>query len=171
MKSRCVFSTPDLAAAHAAMDAARGAGISESDISLVAHEGVALEPIADHPMTGCTDFYPAAARGVACGGASGILLGLVAVAIPPLGVTLAGAAAIALAGAAVGCWTGALIGTDVPDVVHRRFKEEIAAGRVLVIIDAPRERLALAGPAIIATGAMHLPLHAHDAERLHLAGA
>jgi len=168
MKSRCVFSTPDLAAAHAAVDAARRAGIPDNDISLVADEKIPLQPLADHPMTGCTDFYPAAARGVACGGASGLLLGLVAVAVPPLGVTLAGAAAIALAGAAVGGWTGALIGTDV---VHRRFKDEIAAGRVLVIVDAPRELLALAGPAIAATGARHLPLHAHEAERLHLAGA
>ncbi|MEI7037157.1 hypothetical protein [Fulvimonas yonginensis] len=170
MKTRCVFSTPDLSAARVAMDAARRAGVPDNDISLIAREDIELEQIPDHLMVGRTDFYPAAARGLLCGGATGVLLGLLAIAVPPLGVTLAGAAAIALAGAAVGGWTGALVGTDVPDVVHRRFKREIDAGRILVVIDANRDLLALAGPAIAATGATHLPLHAHEAETLHLAG-
>lgn len=161
MKTRCVFSTPDLAAARAAMAAARQAGIPDDDISLIAREDIELQQIPDHLMTGRTDFYPAAARGAACGGGTGVLLGLVAIAVPPLGVTLAGATAIALAGAAVGCWTGALVGTDVPDSVHRKFKNDIGAGRVLVVLDAPRERLTVAAPAVLATGATHLALHAH----------
>jgi hypothetical protein len=161
MKTRCVFSTPDLAAARAAMSAARQAGIPDNDISLIAREDIELQQIPDHLMVGRTDFYPAAARGAACGGGAGLLLGLIAVAVPPLGVTLAGGAAIALAGAAVGCWTGALVGTDVPDAVHRKFKDEIDAGRILVIIDATRDNLSAACPGVLATGAKHLPLHAH----------
>jgi hypothetical protein len=161
MKTRCVFSTPDLAAARAAMAAARQAGIPDEDISLIARQDIELQQIPDHLMTGRTDFYPAAVRGAACGGGTGVLLGLVAVAVPPLGVTLAGATAIALAGAAVGCWTGALVGTEVPDAVHRKFKNEIDAGRILVVLDASKERLAAAAPAVLATGARHLPLHAH----------
>jgi hypothetical protein len=161
MKTRCVFSTPDLATARAAMVAARQAGVPDDDISLIAREDIALEQVPDHRMMGGTDFYPAAARGVACGGGAGVLLGLIAIAFPPLGVTFAGAAAIALAGAAVGCWTGALVGTDVPDAVHRKFKDEIASGRILVVLDASKDRLAVAGPAVLATGARHMPLHAH----------
>jgi len=161
MKTRCVFSTPDLATARAAMAAARQGGIPDDDISLIAREDIELQQIPDHLMTGRTDFYPAAARGVACGGGSGVLLGLIAMVVPPLGVTLAGATAIALAGAAVGCWTGALIGTDVPDSVHRKFKREIDDGRILVVLDASKERLTAACPAVLASGAQHLPLHAH----------
>jgi hypothetical protein len=170
MKTRCVFSTPDLTAARALMAAARQAGIPDEGLSLIAREDIELQQIPDHLMTGRTDFYPAAARGAACGGGTGVLLGLVAIAVPPLGVTLAGAAAIALAGAAVGCWTGALVGTDVPDAVHRKFKDEIASGRILVVIDASRDALAAACPALLATGARHLPLHAHP-EVPQLAGA
>lgn len=161
MKTRCAFSTPDLSAARAFMVAARQAGIPDDDISLIARQDIELQHIPDHLMVGRTDFYPAAARGAACGGATGVLLGLIAIAVPPLGVTLAGASAIALAGAAVGCWTGALVGTDVPDAVHRKFKDEIDAGRVLVLIDTTRDRLSAACPALLATGARHLPLHAH----------
>jgi hypothetical protein len=163
MKTRCVFSTPDLIAARAAMSAAKQSGIDERDISLVAREDIELEQIPDHLMQGRNDFYPAALRGGACGGGTGLLLGLVAVTVPPLGVTLAGAAAITLAGAVFGCWIGELVGFEVPDVVSRKFKNEIAAGRILVVIDARKEQLDIAEPAIARTGATPLPFHAHTA--------
>lgn len=139
----------------------RRTGVPDDDISLIAREDIELQQIPDHLMIGRTDFHPAAARGMACGGGSGLLLSLIAIAAPPLDVSLAGAAAITLAGATVGCWTGALIGTDVPDVVHRKFKHEIDAGKILVVLDASKDCLALAGPAVLAAGARHLPLHAH----------
>jgi len=160
MKTRSVYSTNDLDAARAAMEAALRAGIADRDISLMARDDIEHEKITDHLMTGRTDFYPAAVRGVACGGGAGAVLGLVAVAIPPLGVTLAGAGGIALAAAVMGAWTGALVGSEVPDVLHRRFKEEIASGHILVIIDGNKDALAAAEPAMESTGAVHLPFHA-----------
>ncbi len=161
MKTRCVFSTSDLTAARVAMAAAQEAGIDDRDISLVAREDIELERIPDHLMQGRNDFYPAALRGGACGGGTGLLLGLIAVAVPPLGVTLAGAAAITVAGAVFGSWIGELVGFEVPDVVSRKFKDEIAAGRILVVIDANKEQLALAEPAVARTGATLPPFHAH----------
>ena len=161
MKTRCVFSTSDLTAARTAMAAAQEAGIDDRDISLVAREDIELERIPDHLMQGRNDFYPAALRGGACGGGTGLLLGLIAVAVPPLGVTLAGAAAITVAGAVFGSWIGELVGFEVPDVVSRKFKDEIAAGRILVVLDASKEQLALAEPAVARTGATLLPFHVH----------
>jgi len=143
------------------MAAAQEAGIDDRDISLVAREDIELERIPDHLMQGRNDFYPAALRGGACGGGTGLLLGLIAVAVPPLGVTLAGAAAITVAGAVFGSWIGELVGFEVPDVVSRKFKDEIAAGRILVVIDANKEQLAVAEPAVARTGATQLPFHAH----------
>jgi hypothetical protein len=161
MKIRCVFSTSDLHAAQSAMAAARRAGVPDHDISLIARHDIELGCVPEHLMAGRDDFYPAAVRGIACGGGTGVLLGLLAIAFPPLGVTLAGAGVMALAGAGVGCWTGALVGTVVPDVIHRKFKDEISAGRILVVIDGNKEMLALAEPAVAQTGATHLPFHAH----------
>ena len=163
MKTRCVFSTPDLASARIAMAAAREAGIDDRDISLVAREDIELENIPDHVMQGRNDFYPAALRGGVCGGGTGLLLGLVAVAVPPLGVTLAGAAAMTIAGAAFGTCIGEIVGFEVPDVVSRRFKQEIADGRILVVIDGNKTQLAIAEPAVANTGAVSLPFHAHTA--------
>lgn len=163
MKTRCVFSTPDLEAARAAMRAALDAGIEDEDICFVARDDIELTRIPDHRMAGRTDFVPSALRGVACGGGAGLLLGLLAAAVPPLGVTLAGAGAAAVAGAAVGGWTGALIGSEVPDVIHRKFGGEIASGHILVVLDARKDRLELAEPAVTRTGATLLPFHAHTA--------
>ncbi|WP_449428256.1 hypothetical protein [Rhodanobacter umsongensis] len=161
MKTRHVFSTPDLLAARTAMQAARDAGIDDRDISLVAREDIELQRIPDHLMQGRNDFYPAAMRGGACGGGTGLLLGLIAVVVPALGVTLAGAAAMTVAGAVFGCWIGELVGFEVPDAVSRKFKAEIASGRILVVIDASKEQLATATAAIAHTGATPLPFHAH----------
>lgn len=161
MKTRCVFSTPDMEHARAAMRAALDAGIDDDDICFVARDDIELENIPDHRMTGRTDFVPSAFRGVACG--AGLLLGLLAAAVPPLGVTLAGAGVAAVAGAAVGGWTGALIGSEVPDVIHRKFGGEIASGHILVVLDADRDRLEIAGPAVARTGATPLPFRAHTA--------
>jgi hypothetical protein len=163
MKIRCVFSTSDLSAARMVMAAAQEAGIDDRDISLVAREDIELERIPDHLMQGRNDFYPAALRGGACGGGTGLLLGLIAIAVPPLGVTIAGAAAMTVAGAVFGTWIGELVGFDVPDAISRKFKDEIAAGRILVVIDASKEQLAVATPAIAGTGATTLPFHAHTA--------
>ncbi|WP_158882358.1 hypothetical protein [Rhodanobacter sp. L36] len=157
MKTRRVFSTPDLTTARTAMSAARSAGIADKDISLVARDDIEIEKIPDHRLTDHHDSSPGAMRGVALGGGSGLLLGLIAIAVPPLGLTLAGAAAMTVAGAAVGAWTGALIGLDVPDAISRTFQDEIAAGRILLVLDGEQPQLDAAQAGVVDTGAVPLP--------------
>jgi len=157
MKTRCVFSTPDLQAAQAAMHAARVTGIDDKDLSLIARDDIELNQIADHRLIDHNDSNPAAARGIGLGGGTGLLLGLIAVAVPPLGLTLAGVGAMTVAGAAMGAWTGALVGFNVPDAVSRAFEEQIKAGNILVIIDGEAEQLPAARIAVEATGATPLP--------------
>src|SRR4051812_7599313 len=101
--------------AQAALRAARDAGIDDDDLSLIARSDVEMEAIPDDRKDAHTDFTPAAVRGLAEGGATGLLAGLVAMAIPPLGVTLAGAVAVGTVSALVGAWTNALMGASTPD--------------------------------------------------------
>jgi hypothetical protein len=157
MKTRHVYSTPDLEHARSAMRAAREAGIPDDDLSLIAHADIELDAIPEHRKDEHTDFAPAAVRGLAEGGATGVLLGLVALAIPPLGVTIAGAAAAGAAGALVGAWTSALMGASTPDPVRQQFEGEIQARRILVVVDGEGEAVDRADLAIIATGAKPLP--------------
>jgi hypothetical protein len=157
MKSRRVFSMPDVATAQAAMPVARKAGIEDADISLIARSDIELDEIPDHRKEGSSDFVPAALRGVVGGGATGLLAGLVAIAIPPIGITLAGAGAMGIAGALVGSWAGALAGSAAPDPVRQKFEQEIEAGRVLLVIDGPADVLKDAESALAGAGATLLP--------------
>lgn len=135
MKTRHVFSTRDLGAAEEAVSALRQAGIANDDVSLVAQHVMENERIPDEQQDTSDDFSRGGVKGLLTGGGTGLLAGLVAVAVPPLGITLAGAAAMAVAGAAVGGWMGMLTGTSEPGKVRREFEDEIAAGHILVVVD------------------------------------
>lgn len=163
MKTRHVYTTPDLPAARKAVAAARSAGIDDNDILLVARSDIELDAVPDDRKEADSDMLPAAARGAGLGAGAGLLAGLVAVAIPPLGVTLAGAAATTLAGAAVGSWSAALMGSSLPDPVRRRFEARIEAGEVLVVVDATEATLKSADPQIASAGGVRLPFEAPSA--------
>lgn len=157
MKTRRVYSTPGLAQARQALAAAREAGVADEDLSLIARHDIELEAIPESRKDEHTDFMPAAVRGVAQGGATGLLAGLVAVMIPPLGVTLAGALGVTAAAAAMGGWVGAMTGSAAPDPVRQKFETEIEAGRILVVVDGEGEAGTRADAAVAATGATPLP--------------
>ena len=163
MKTRHVFITPDLDTAQTALVAARDAGIEDNHLLLVARSDIELESIPNDRQEADTDMLPAAMRGAGYGGATGLLAGLVALTIPPLGVTLAGAAAIGLAGAMVGCWSSALVGASLPDPIRRKFESEIQAGNILLVVDGEEKVLAVAEPAILRAGASVLPYEATTA--------
>lgn len=157
MKTRHVYSTPDLTTAAAAMAAARSAGIEDTDLLLVARSDIELESVPDSRKQADTDMMPAAVRGAGYGGAAGLLVGLVAVVVPAVGITLAGAAAVGFAGAMLGTWTSALMGSSLPDPVRVKFEDEIEAGRILLLVDGSEHALADAEPAILRAGATSLP--------------
>jgi hypothetical protein len=161
MKTRHVFSTRDVDAAEAAVNALRQAGIPYDDVSLIARHDVENLQIPDEQQDSGDDFGHGGMKGVLAGGGSGLLVGLVAIAVPALGLTLAGAAAMTLVGAAVGGWVGMLTGTAEPSPVRRRFEAEIEAGRVLVVVDGEPDTLAVADAAMLAVDATPLPFHAH----------
>jgi len=160
MKIRHVFVTRDVIQARDALLALREQGVGVDDISLVARSDIELDRIPDELKEADTDFVPAAMRGMGIGGATGLLAGLAAVVFAPVGITLAGAAAIGAMGALVGGWSSALMGSALPDPVRQQFDDEISAGRILLLVDAepdvqPRLQLALA-----AVGALRLDYEA-----------
>jgi len=83
--------------------------------------------------------------------------------VPPLGITLAGAAAVGVAGAMVGSLASALLGASVPDPVRQAFDDEIQAGHILLVIDAEPEVLDVAGAAIVRLGLRPLPYESTSA--------
>lgn len=163
MKTKHVYLVDDMTTAIAAVDAARRHGVDDHDIALIARADVEMERVPEDLRNASTDFVPATLKGAMGGGAAGLVAGLVAVAVPGLGVTLIGAAAIALVGAAAGTWSAGLVGSSLPDPVRRRFEQEIAEGRILVAIDAPEAEHAPLRSALTQAGAVPLPFEESSA--------
>jgi hypothetical protein len=90
-----------------------------------------------------SDFVPAVERGLAIGGATGILAGIAAVAIPGAGLALGGGAilGIGLAGAGVGAWISGMIGVSVPSSRLTEFEDSIKQGKLLMMVDVPKARV------------------------------
>lgn len=163
IRQRRVYRTSDLPQAQAAVDTLHTLGVSDDCISLVARSDIELQSIPNRHKEADTDLIPAALRGAGIGGATGLLAGLAATVIAPLGITLAGAAVVGAVGALVGTWSSALMGSALPDPVRQRFDDEIAAGRILVLVDAePPEHDRLRGP-LTQLGAVELDYQAPSA--------
>ena len=163
MKIRHVFVTQDVLQARNALLALRDQGVGVDDISLVARSDIELDRIPDDLKEADTDFLPAAMRGMGIGGATGLLAGLAAVVFTPVGITLAGAAAIGAMGALVGGWSSALMGSALPDPVRQQFDDEISAGRILVLVDAEPDAQPRLQAALAAVGAERLDYEAPTA--------
>ncbi len=113
------------------------AHIDWSHIHIIANPEVSLEDLPEADIAHRSDLVAAISRGTAVGGLSGMLAGLVAVAFPPLGLTLAGGAILAmtLGGAGVGAWTAVMIGVSLPNSRLEQFESAINSGELLMMID------------------------------------
>ncbi len=138
---RLYFLLPDLEVTHKVIDELLLTHIEESHLHVLAAEGVELGDLPEATLLQKSDFIPAMERGVALGGATGLLGGLVALAMP--GFVIAGGAVLAmgLVGAGMGVWMGGMIGVDVDNSQVKQFKSAIEEGKVLVMVDVPKDRV------------------------------
>jgi predicted lipid-binding transport protein (Tim44 family) len=157
MMHRRVFSAENLAIAQACVAAARQKGMDDDNIALIARSDIEIESIPNERLDASADTVPAGCRGAAGGAVAGLLAGLIALAIPSFGMTFGGIALLTLIGALVGAWSAALAGSAIPNPVRRAFGKEIEAGRILVVIDAAKDKLPAVEAAIAAAGAAQLP--------------
>lgn len=141
---RVYFLVPNVRMAGNIVDELLLARIEERHIHVIAKDGTPLGSLPEAGILEKSDFYPALQRGVAVGGATGILAGLLAVTFPPAGLALGGGAilATALLGSGFGVWFSTMIGTDVPNTRHERFRDAIERGEVLMLVDVPKRRVA-----------------------------
>ena len=81
---RIYFLVPDVDVAKRIVDELLLARIEERHLHLLAKRGTPLEDLPEASLLQKTDFIPAVERGLALGGATGMLAGLVAIALPGL---------------------------------------------------------------------------------------
>lgn len=157
MKHRHVFSVSDLQSAERAISVVRESGIGDDCISLITRADIEIESIPQNRLDATTDTVPAAIRGAIGGGLIGLLVGVIAMAVPTFGMAIAGAGLLVAIGALVGAWSSALIGSAVPNEVRRQFENEIERGRILVVIDGDKQTLPAAEADLARLGIRPLP--------------
>jgi hypothetical protein len=140
---RLYFLVPDVASTKKIVDELLVARVDERHMHVLAKRSTPLEHLPEASLLQKSDFIPAVQRGIALGGTTGTLAGLVAVSLPVAGPAIAGGIilASALAGAGVGAWLGGMVGMNVGSTRLKQFEEAIERGELLLMVDVPMDRM------------------------------
>ena len=142
---RLYFLIPSIDSAKTIVDELLLARIEERHIHIAAkdHHALTEAHLPEASLLQESDFVPAVERGVAIGGATGVLAGIAAVTIPGVALALGGGAilGIGLAGAGVGAWISGMIGVSVPSSRLKEFEAAIEEGNLLMMVDVPKARV------------------------------
>ncbi|MEJ2645650.1 MAG: DUF1269 domain-containing protein [Gammaproteobacteria bacterium] len=138
---RIYFLVPDVNTARQVVDELLLNRIEVRHIHVIARDGTPMQDLPEASFVQASDFVPALERGMAAGGATGVVAGVIAVSFPPAGLVLGGGAllGIALAGAGMGALLSSMIGAGLPNSRLEHFKQSIEAGKVLMLVDVPRQ--------------------------------
>lgn len=139
---RIYFLVPNVETTKKIVDELLLARVEERHIHVIAKRDTSLEDLPEATFLQKTDFIPSLEQGLAIGGATGTLAGLVAVVLPT-GLILGGGAvlATALVGAGMGAWASSLIGASVGNRRLKEYENAIERGEILVMVDVPKAQV------------------------------
>lgn len=139
---RIYFLAPNIETSKKIVDELLLARVEERHIHVLAKRDTPMEDLPKATHLQKTDFIPALEQGLALGGLTGVLIGLVAVALPG-GPVLAGGAILAtsLAGAGVGAFASSMIGSSAGNRRLKQFEEALEKGEFLFMVDVPKNRV------------------------------
>jgi hypothetical protein len=134
---------PDQDSCKRVVQALQREGLAPEQLHVVASLGQNLEGLPEASVWQKTELAHGLEWGMGLGGVAGLIGGVLAVTFPPAGLVLGGGAILAGAagGAGVGAVISALLGSHEHNHELDRFQREIAAGRLLLMADVPRNRL------------------------------
>jgi hypothetical protein len=140
---RIYFLLPNVEVARKVVDELLLTRIDDHHIHVIAKEGTPMEELPEASLAQKSDVVPALERGIAVGGATGILAGVIAVTFPPAGLALGGGAllAIALAGSGFGALMSTMIGVSAPNSRLKQFEDAVNEGEILMLVDVPKTRV------------------------------
>jgi hypothetical protein len=140
---RLYFLVPDVQVGKRVVDELLLAHIEWKHIHVLARRGTPLEELPEASFWQKSDIIPAMLRAVPMGGATGMLCGLVGLALQPHMVVAGGAVLLgtSLAGVGLGVFLGGMVGLNVGNTRLKAYEEAIERGELLVIADVPRDRV------------------------------
>jgi hypothetical protein len=143
MKRRLYFLLPDVDCARRTADDLLLARVEDRHMHCLAKRGTELGELHEASYLIKTDLMRGAGIGLFFGVLGGVILGYMIVNHPPEGTHpgLAAAVIAALVGAVLGVWMGSMAATAVPNSRLKQFENDIARGKVLMIVDVPYEKV------------------------------
>ena len=142
---RLYFLVPGLDSASAIVDELLLARVEERHIHIAAkdHHQLQQANLPESNLLQDTDFIPAVEKGLAVGGGTGVLAGLVAMSFPPAGLIVGGGAVLGLGllGAGFGAWISGMVGMSLDNSQLKDFEEAIQRGEFLLMVDVPVTRV------------------------------
>lgn len=140
---RIYFLVPDINITRRVVNDLLLARIEEKHIHVLAKRGTPLEELPEASLLQKSDFVPAVQQGLAVGGSTGLLAGLIAIALPFASPVIAGGILLGttLASAGIGAWISGMIGVSTANRRIKEFEDAIEAGHFLVFADVPADRL------------------------------
>ncbi|MGZ8182460.1 MAG: DUF1269 domain-containing protein [Methylobacter sp.] len=138
---RIYFLVPNIAITQKIVDELRSEGIEDRHIHILAKRDTPLEDMPEAGLTIKTDFVPALERGVALGGTTGLLAGLVGLRFAGFAIAGGPVLGLIMAGATIGSLMGGLSGMNSGNSRLKKFEQAIEEGELLVLLDIPKDRI------------------------------
>ncbi len=143
MRRRLYFVLPDLDSAIRIANDLLLERIEDRHMHFLAKRGMSLGKLHEANYLQKSDFRHSLQIGFMLGGCAGFLIGVYIYMTPPEGVnlqlvTILIATAI---GALFGAWAASMIGISTPNSALKRFDAEMKEGRVLLMLDIPKDRV------------------------------
>ncbi|SCY55837.1 DUF1269 domain-containing protein [Thiohalorhabdus denitrificans] len=142
-RRRLYFILPDVQITRDVVNELLLARVDERHLHCLAREDLDLGDLPQADVFQRSDIIHGAGLGLALGGATGAIAGVATILFQPSGWAQSGGLvlAIALVGALVGMWASGMIGTSVPNSRLKAFQKDLDAGRVLLMVDIPEDRV------------------------------
>lgn len=142
MRRRLYFMLPTIPAARAILDELLLARIEEKYIHFMAKDSLPRD-MPEASFLQKTDLIHGMELGMVIGAATGLLAGGLLLIFPPEGLEMRTIALLVagLGGAVFGSWVSGMAAAAIPNSRLKAFAEEIAAGKVLLIVDVPLSKV------------------------------
>lgn len=143
MRRRLYFILPDLGVAIRTANDLLLAQIEYRYMHFVGRDGMSLGRLHEATVAQTSDLRHSLKLGAMIGLVGGVLLGSYLMIVPPAGLDLGIGTLLGctIFGGIFGSWASTLIGLSVPNKHLRPFKDDIDAGRILLMVDVPHDRV------------------------------
>jgi hypothetical protein len=143
MRRRLYFVLPDLGSAIRTANDLLLARVEDRHMHFLAKRGMSLGELHEANIFQKTDVRHSLQLGFILGGCAGFLVGIYIYMTPPEGANLQLVTILiaTVIGALFGAWAASMIGISTPNSALKRFETEMGEGRVLLMVDVPKDRV------------------------------